>query len=250
MYSLLFGFQTEKRDKSFLPGSTIYLCWHWISRFTSKDGAPSVARCGSFYTFVSSPYILAPLSPILIMWSVTGSRHNHACTQRTLVMPCCLPFVLRGPLPQAPTRPYVPGSAYTYVIFQPSTRGAIAATVSWSTVTKVTWVLNGSGKVQTKAACLTPQRGFKAVCTLTLQRTAFLIYLAIPFHLWTQSGIETQFTQLSPAFSPWGLRPVPSFLKCWVLVILCLWMSFCIPSLCYCHVGQRPHVLWAASLLI
>ena len=94
--------------EAFLPGSSIYSCRHWLSRFISKGSV------------IFSFYALVPLSPLqgnihsaISEWIVidrlapVDSAYLH-CYRTARVhtgadVACCLPFVPGGPFPISTT---------------------------------------------------------------------------------------------------------------------------------------------------
>lgn len=137
-------FKQRKRIKSSLPGSSIYLCWHWLSGFISKGWAPSVAGHSFLYlslvpyTFQSLYLPYMATYTLIIGWSVTGSWQSHACMHRHWL--CHVPFRLfwEDPYNKPKHALYqVPGSKYLFAfnIHSNPLGGAIAAAVAWKSLT-------------------------------------------------------------------------------------------------------------------
>ena len=59
------GLTGRQKSEAFLPGSSAYSCWYWLSIFISKGWAPNAA--GSYLVYLLLFfffYILVPLSPL------------------------------------------------------------------------------------------------------------------------------------------------------------------------------------------
>ena len=102
----------ERRLQAFLPGSSIYLCWHCLSRFIAKGWALNAAGCHLTYpiSFPSTSKLLCPPYKVFYTFWADSYRYtwlmdtgyatllqNCACLHRCWC--CMLPLSWEGPSP-------------------------------------------------------------------------------------------------------------------------------------------------------